>query len=264
MVEVQKGVSIDPESFVEGGAVPVDRNLLWTDCSFVRFQYTKKDGSVSLDANGEPIEIPAARIVYKDDDGAEFVQHYSAGDLSRFEPSKDGKSLIPVGGAQALSKSSNYYILMNALVNAGFPKNKLGSDISILNNLYAFHIGATEPTRTGLVREPAAAGARPKTLSVPSQILKLPWENKAAGKTAAGAKGKAPVEETGAEDVVADAVALVTEALANADSVTRQVLSSRAIRAKKKEVATLLFKAEFDAALTEAGFVRDGETITAA
>lgn len=258
-----KGVSIDPETFVEGGAVPVDRNLLWTDCSFVRFQYNKKDGSVSLDASGNPIEIPAARIVYKDDDGAEFVQHYSAGDLSRFEPSKDGKSLIPVGGAQALSKSSNYYILMNALVNAGFPKNKLGTDITILNNLYAFHIGAPEPTRIGLVREPAA-GARPKTLSVPSQILKLPWENKAAGKTAAGAKGKAPAEETGAEDVIADAIAMVTEALANADSVTRQVLSSRAIRAKKKDVATILFKDSFKAALTEAGYVLDGETITAA
>jgi len=249
-------VSIRPSEFVEGGAVPVDRNLLWKECRFALFDYTKKTGEVVA-------RTTAARVTYQDDEGNEYVQHYSASDPERFIPSQDGKTLVPVGSAQALSKSSNFYVLMNALINAGFPENKLGEDISVLDGLYTYNIGIPEPKRSGLVREERAEGARERVLSVPSQILKLPWESNKGKAGRATPKGSAPAGDDGAEDAEADALALVTEMLADAESVTRQQVATRAIRGKKGAVAKFVFSAEFAQALAGAGFVLDGESITA-
>jgi len=248
------GVSIRPSEFVEGGAVPVDRNLLWGPCRFDIFDYTKKDGTVVA-------TTVSAKIHYKDDEGTEYDQHYSAGDPARFQPSKDGKTLEALTASENLSKSSNYYILMNALINAGFPENRLGEDISVLDGLYTHNIGIPEPKRSGLVRE-QVEGARERVISVPDSIIKLPWEGK-AGK-AAPAK-KAAVADTADEDAGdtdADALAMVTEMLADADKVTRQQVATKAIRSKNQPVAKLVFSPRFSEVLTEAGFSLDGEEIS--
>jgi hypothetical protein len=256
-----QGVSIRPSQMVEGGAVPVDRNLLWEECRFATFDYTKKDGTVVATTT-------AARIKYKDDDGTEYVQHYSAADPERFVPSADGKTLVAAGSATALSKSSNFYLLMNALISAGFPENKLDADISTLDGLYTHNIGMPEPKRSGLARPVAEGEAREKIISVPSQILKLPWENKGAVKgKAAPAKGKAAPATTEADgDVAADALALVAELVANAPEgkpVTRQQVATKAIREKKNAVGKFVFGADFARTLTEAGYSVEGENITA-
>ncbi len=256
------GVSIKPSQFVEGGAVPVDRNLLWKECRFANFDYTKKDGTVIA-------STISAKITYQDDDGTEYVQHYSAGDPARFQPSKDGKTLEALTASENLSKSSNYYILMNALINAGFPENKLGEDISVLDGLYTHNIGIPEPKRSGLVREAPAEGARERVISVPDSIIKLPWENKGKGAPAKAtpapakkAATAAPVEEdTG--DAEADALAMVTEMLAEADKVTRQQVATKAIRSKNQPVAKLVFSPRFADVLKENGFSLNGEEITA-
>jgi len=247
------GVSIRPSEFVEGGAVPVDRNLLWKECRFANFDYTKKDGTVVA-------STISAKIVYQDDEGTEYTQHYSAGDPNRFQPSKDGKTLEALTESANLSKSSNYYILMNALINAGFPENKLGDDISVLDGLYTHNIGLPEPKRSGLVRE-TAEGARERVISVPDSIIKLPWENK--GKGVAKAKATAAPTEEDAGDAEADALAMITEMLADADEVTRQQVATKAIRSKNQSVAKLVFSPKFAEVLAGAGFSLDGEKITA-
>ena len=247
------GVSIRPSQFVEGGAVPVDRNLLWGPCRFNLFDYTKKDGTVVA-------TTVAAKIHYKDDEGTEYDQEYSAGDPNRFAPSTDGKTLEALTSSENLSKSSNYYILMNALINAGFPENKLGEDISVLDGLYTHNIGIPEPKRSGLVRE-TAEGARERVISVPDSIIKLPWEGKAGAK-AAPAKKAADTTEADAGDAEADALAMVTEMLADADKVTRQQVATKAIRSKNQPVAKLVFSPKFADVLTEAGFSLDGEEIS--
>jgi len=247
------GVSIRPSEFVEGGAVPVDRNLLWKECRFNLFDYTKKDGTVVA-------TTAAAKIKFVDDDGAEYEQQYSAGDPNRFQPSADGKTLEALTESANLSKSSNYYILMNALINAGFPENRLGEDISVLDGLYTHNIGLPEPKRSGLVRE-TAEGARERVISVPDSIIKLPWENK--GKGAAKAKATAAPAEEDAGDAEADVLAMVTEMLADADKVTRQQVATKAIRSKNQPVAKLVFSPKFADVLAGAGFSLDGEEITA-
>ena len=252
-------VSIRPSNFVEGGAVPVDKNLTWKECRFNLFDYTTKAGEVVA-------TTIAARIKYVDDDGAEYDQQYSAGDPERFTPSKDGKTLIAVVDGASLSKSSNFYILMNALINAGFPENRIPEDgnISVLDGLYTHNIGLPEPKRSGLVRTAPVEGTRERVISVPDSIIKLPWENKgkAAGKASTKPVAGVASAAEDADDVVAGAVAMVTEMLASAEKVTRQQVAAKAIRAKNQAVAGLVFKPAFQAALTEAGFSIDGENIS--
>lgn len=250
------GVSIRPSDFTEGGVVPENRNLLWKECRFALFDYTKKSGEVVA-------TTCAARITYVDDDGREYVQHYSASDPERFVPSPDGKTLEPVGSALTLSQSSNFYILLNALVSAGFPEDKLDEDISTLDGLYAYHIAVPEPKRSGLVRQTPAEGARERTLSVPSQILRLPWEGKKGGAKPA-AKGKAATTTEDNGDAAADALAIVTAMLEDSDSVTRQQVATKAIRDKRPDLAKVVFQPEFEATLLANGMSLDGEDITKA
>jgi len=219
------------------------------------------------DDGSGPVESTAIRIIYVDDDGAEYTQHYSVADPSRFEPSADGKTLEAVGEAVALSKSSNGFILLNALVNAGFPENKLGDDISVLDGLRTHNIAVPEPKRSGLkTRE--REGGRERVLSVPSRVLQLPWEGEGAkgGKKAAPAKKSAakaaPAEDIGEDTILDDAVEIALNLLSEKDSVTRQQVATAAIRAKKPASGKAVFTPEFAAAIEEAGCVLDGETIS--
>ena len=257
-------VSIRPSEFVEGGAVPVDRNLTWRECRFNLFDYTRKDGTVVA-------TTVAARINYVDDDGQEFEQQYSVTDKERFLPSADGKSLIAVGSAASLSKSSNFYVLMNALINAGFPENKLTGDVSVLDGLYTYNIGIPEPKRAGLAREVVAGEtARERILSVPSQILRLPGE-KGKGGAKKAAPAKASASESDAEEINAKALKFVGELVDEADdgTISRQNVAVRLFKDMAKDpdkdaVARALFSPEFSATLLVSGFSLDGEDISRA
>lgn len=254
------GVSIRPSEMVEGGAVPVDRNLTWKECRFVLFDY-----------QGKAPATTAGRIILVDDDGTESIQHYSAADPARFIPSADGKTIQPVGIAQSLSKSSNFHVLMNALVNAGFPENKITDDISALDGLYAYHIGMPEPKRSGLARPAQADGsaAREKILSIPSKILRLPWEKVKGGARTIATKATAKVaaDEESGDDITAQAVAFIGKAVEESGSATRQDLAVRVFKDLAKDpnrdaIATLIFSPTIQATLLANGFTVKGETIS--
>tara|TARA_Y100000310_G_scaffold120427_2_gene119202 strand:+ start:5683 stop:6459 length:777 start_codon:yes stop_codon:yes gene_type:complete len=254
------GVSIRPSDFAEGGAVPVDRNLTWKKCLFNLFDY-----------QGKAPATVAAMIVYVDDDGQEFEQQYSVGDPERFMPSSDGKTLVATGEAQSLSKSSNFSLLMNALINAGFPENRLSDDISTLDGLYTFNIGLPEPKRAGLARV-AVAGEpqREKVLSVPSQILRLPGE-KGKGRAATRVPAATAGEEDGGGDEDADITAKALEFVAShldGDGVTtRQKLAVAVFKDLAKDpdkdaIAGLIFVPEFAGALLANGYAVAGDNIS--
>ena len=158
-------VSIRPSTMVEGGAIPVNQNLTLKEARFNLFDY-----------QGKAPVTTACRLVLVSDSDEEYEQQYSVGNPDRFQPSEDGKTLVAVGEAVALNKSCNFAVLMDALVNAGFPENKLGADISALDGLYAYWIGVPEPSRAGIARtaEQEARGAR--VVLVPSQLHTLPGE----------------------------------------------------------------------------------------
>jgi hypothetical protein len=265
------GLSLKPSEMVEGGVVPVDQNLTIKEARFTLFDYTKKDGTVVA-------TTVAVRIKTTNDDGQEFEQQYSVGDPAKFSPSTDGKNpakegkfIIAIGAQEALSKSSNFYILQNNLVNAGFPENKLGDDISVLEGLYAYWIGVPEPKRAGLTRVVAAGEAvRERVISVPSQIHKLPWE-KSKGKAAAAVKGKAPTAAAPDESILKAALEFVGKQIEASDdgTVTRQDLAGSVFRELAKSpnrdaIATLIFAPAMQAALVANGYAVDGETISKA
>jgi hypothetical protein len=246
-----QGVSIRPSDFVEGGLKTVDHDLTWKNPHFALFDYTNKEG-VKV---GET--TVAMLVTYITEDGSEQEQAYSAGDPARFQPSKDGKRLEPVVEGTNLSKSSNYFILMSALINAGFPENKLSDDVSILDGLVAHHIGLPVKERAGLNQPAADPNKRPKVLSVPSAIIKLPWEKK-AGKGAGKASGT---------DATAQTVAFIGELVEAEGSVTRQEAAQAVFKKLAKDpnrdaVAAAIYSSGIQAALVAAGFTVKGEEIS--
>ncbi len=266
--------SLRPSSFVEGGAVPTDMNLLWKEVRYGLFNYPKK-GETQESSTGP--ETVAAIIKYVSDSGQEFDQAYSIGGPDRYKVADDGKTI----DGPEIVKSSNFALLVNALVNAGFPENKLPEDgnISVLAGLYAYHIGLPEPKRTGLER-PVVEGqvARPKVLSVPAKILRLPWEKKGAktaartAPAAAVAAGKPAAGGTGAggndgADVTKEALDFVAKQMGEDGKITRQDLASAVFAdlaedPNRDAIASLIFTPAFSATLVGAGYKVVGETIS--
>lgn len=249
-------VSIRPSEMVEGGVVPVDKNLLVKESRFVLFDYMNKAGE-------KVATTTAARLALVDDDGVESVQHYSAADPSRFLPGQDGRELVPVGAATNLNKSSNFFILMNGLINAGFPENKVDNDISVLEGLYAYWIGVPEPKRVGLART-AEQDARVRVIPVPSQIHRLPWEK---AKPGAKASVKTGARIAAAVDITDKAIKFIGEAIGESGAITRQELAVRVFRdlakdADRDAIATAIFSPAIQAALLANGFTIDGESIS--
>ena len=263
-------VSLRPSDAVEGGAVPVDKNLVIIGSRFSLWDYM-----------GKAKNTTAAKIDFKDDDGTEYTQYYSVGDPERFAPSEDGKTLVAVGTAAALSKSSNFVLFMTALVNAGFPENKVGEDISSLEGLKAYYIGQKPPTRAGLAQNAPVEGQKvyEKVILVPSVIIKLPWEKtdrKMAG-TAGKALPKAEAEtaeessdETAEDDVTTAAVDFIGKVVkAEGGSTTRQKVAQAVFKDKelakngtRDGIASAVFAPGTQAALVAAGFTVKGETIS--
>jgi len=260
-----QGISIRPEDMVEGGAVPAEKNLLIESARFALYDY-----------NGKAPPTVAAKLDLVDDEGTQYTQYYSAGDPLRFGPSPDGKTLVALGAAQNISKSSNFYTLMTNLVNAGYPENKLGSDISTLDGLYAFWTAVPQQKRAGLKKDEGAEAPKfEKVVLVPSQILRMPGEK--AGKAVPAKKGAAPASVApveagnegteGGDAVTAGALALVARAVGDSGSTTRQdlgvaVFKELATDPNRDAIAAMVYAPEFQAVLLANGYTIEGETFS--
>jgi hypothetical protein len=252
--------SLKPTTFVEGGVVPVDMNLLWKKCRYGQFDYTKKDGTVVA-------STCAALITYQKDDGETAEGMYSIGNMDTWQPSEDGKTVTNLKNAEAgFSKSSNMYILMKELVNAGFPENRLpdDGDISKLEGLYAFHVGIPEPKRSGLSTAEPRADGRERVLSVPSKVIRLPGDKK-TGAATAKAKAALAADAEPSEELTAKLLDFVKEQTGD-DGIERKALAMAAFKKFAKDpdkdaIAKLIFKLDNEILMPE-GLSIDGETIT--
>jgi len=254
-------LSMNPKTFAEGGAVPVDRNLTWVECRFNLFDYTTKSGEIVA-------TTVAAAIKYVDDDKNEYTQQYSVGDPARFTVSEDGKTLE---SDATPSKSSNFYLLINALFNCGAPETILDAgDISVLDGLKTHNIGLPEPKRSGLARTPAVEGqpVRERVISVPDQIITAPWDKAGKGKTTG--KGKAAAAGNGDADEVniePATLAFVATVIGAGDTITRQALAQRMFKDLAKDpnrdaIAKFIFKPEFTVTMLSNGYDVDGDNIS--
>jgi hypothetical protein len=251
-------INLNPESFIEGSGLIDDCDAVVKEARFDMFDY-----------NGTADPTPALKLVL-DVAGDETEQYWSMGRSEDWIPSDDGKQLLKVGTANSIRLTSNGGIFLQTLVGVGFPAEKLGSDISVLDGLEAHFIQTPAPERKGVKKTPKQKEKEekygPPTILVISEILTLPWEKKAAGKPKgkakpAGAPPKAaakpaakpaPKEEAEAapDEMTEKATEVVMGILAEGEGLTKKELTPKIFKVMaddpdRNKVIQLTFKDEF-------------------
>jgi len=258
---MSKAASLNPESFVEGGGLIDDIDVTFTECAFEMFDY---NGTVTPGS-------PSLKVKMADEDGTEMEQYYSMGSAQDWIPSEDGSQLVAVGKATNIKTSTNGGILLKSLVDAGFPAEKLGDDITILNGLVAHVIRVPAPKRTGVKQSDKQKEREekygPPTLLIVGEIKTLPWEKKspkgapkggakapagkpAGGKVAAKPQTKAAPPVDDGDDLTGKATAVVLEILEAAGTITKKELPAKIFQQMKTDpdrnaIVKLVFDDEF-------------------
>jgi len=273
MVKASQALSMAPEDLGEGGAFPADKNMTVKSALVVVLEYGKggvagtHESWKSVSTKQNPLTT-GVELVFEDEEGTEYnAQMYSIGEPQKFSPSKDGINPSDTGtcviknpeftGDVKIPRGSNYGILIEETVNAGFPENKVGSDVkAMFEGLLAYWI-QKEPKRS---RTGTATTAKP--IIVPETVIEYP-----GGKKAGKSGGKAAKEGGDSEEIAKKAMRLVKAALKDEDSITKADLAQAAIDTyadddDRDEIASFIFLKDFDKALKAKGYTLDGTTIS--
>ena len=192
-------ISLNPADAIEGGLLD-DVNVEITSAKFEMFDYGGKAAAtpaLKLDMTVEGVEV----------DG----QYWSVGNSQDWAPTKNGKGLDAIGGQTQLRAGSNFMLFVTELINAGFPADKIGEDITVLDGMECHVKRIPAPKRGGLsnVKKGPDGKEYEATVLVVDEVIRLPWEKKAgkgapakkksAAKGKAKGKGKAAVAEAKVE-----------------------------------------------------------------
>ena len=196
-------VSIKRETFVEGGFLP-EGDYLIKKSEFAFFQYPNSN----ITTTSHHLLFAAAEIQGKnwvEKPNSESPQDYSVGDIASWVPSEDGNFLCNKAGNTTLSRSSNFYVEWDALVNAGMPEDLFDeSGASGLEGAIVHLIHIPAPDRSNMKQSAVGTGAvgapksdRPKTIPVVKSFHSAPWDgNKAkVAPVATKAKAAAPAQK---------------------------------------------------------------------
>ena len=200
----EKGASLSPDTYVEGGGLLNDVDVRWKECRFELWDYNGK----------VPIGVPALKVTMDvvADEPYEAIQYFSAGSGKDWEPSKDGRKLISIGAASGISKSSNLAILISSMIEAKYPPDKIGEDCTDFEGLEAHMVRIKAPERKGIVKAPRADGKEYESQNlVVDRIIKFPWDKKATGKVGTAKAGKG--EEAAGDDLTDKAQNAIMEIL---------------------------------------------------
>jgi hypothetical protein len=272
-----KGASLLPEEWVSGGLLnDVDVDI--TDMSFVD----------DWTYNGQ-VETPplALRVTMTDEAGAETIQYLSAGDLTRFVPSEDGKRAVPAEGstATALNNNTNCAAFLASIMEQGFPKKLVSDRVDVFEGCNVHVNRVPQKKRAGL-----ATDGKEREVLIVTKINSLPGEKattaaaasrpkgvKAATASPKKAAGSASDTESEAPEIDVElATAVVETVLAvleekDGKAVPFKTLSLAALKhlagnPDKAAISAILKNPEQLAAVAEAlgDFETDGETVTAA
>ena len=248
----EAAASLNPEDFVEGGGLIDDVDVTFKECIFDMFDY-----------NGKVVPgVPSLKIDMVMEDDEEATQYYSMGSANDWIPSEDGSQLMAVGKASSIRMTTNGGIFLKSLIDAGFPVDKLGDDITVLNGLQAHVIRVPAPKRPGLKKQDREDGKKfEETILIVGEITTLPWEKskpkgapakKVAPKGKAVPKGKTKPEPEG--DVNDVAVVAVLSILESEGTITKKELPSKIFQTEKENPdRNAIVKAVFDDAFLEAG-----------
>ena len=122
----EAGASLSPSTYVEGGGLLNDVNVKWKECRFELWDYQ----------GTQPNAVPALKVTMEVEDMEEPVdQYFSAGSARDWIPSKDGRKLMSAGVARGINKTSNLAILINSLIEAEFPPDRIEEDCTVFEGL---------------------------------------------------------------------------------------------------------------------------------
>jgi hypothetical protein len=142
-----------------------------------------------FDYNGKSNPAPALmwKLEVLEEEGEPVIQYWGAGKSSDFVPNADNTSFDAVGTKSAINNSTNFMMLMNSIVSAGFPEDKIGDSAAVFVGLEC-HMDRVSAYRKGL------ENTKDKTMLMVTKIHKTPWEKVAKGKPTKTRKAK-PVSE---------------------------------------------------------------------
>jgi len=184
-------VNLRPDGFAEGGGLIDDFDGTISD---IRFIMTNYDGAIT-DA------IPAARVLFEVDGEETDATLYSVGGKNDFTPDDSGMGLTPLKSKSTLTKTAKFSMLLDSLVECGFPLNRMDEDsVAYLVGTYG-HFLRKAVEYKGLKKK---EGDRENTVLVCTKLIKLPWETK-GGKSTKGKGGKK--KQAAPDDGFADSVA---------------------------------------------------------
>jgi hypothetical protein len=204
------GVSLKPSEAVEGGGLLDDVDVKVVEAKFAMFDY-----------NGTATPVPAILLKLDAmDDTEPLLQYFSVGKALDWMPSDDGKELVPIGKATQLVSSSNGMLLLQSIVNAGFPESKLGDDISVLEGMECHVNRIAAPVRKGLTQKEG------KTILTITKIHKYPWEDTPSKGKAKSSKGsKVAKAKPKTQEATVDAESATTDfilgVLTNEDTMSK-------------------------------------------
>ncbi|MCA9270936.1 MAG: hypothetical protein KDA41_20790, partial [Planctomycetales bacterium] len=190
-------VSLRPDDMSSGGFLDGAEATIQT-ARFVNFDYK---GNL-------PTAVPVLKIAYQVAGSPDlWLEHYSLGRKTSFEPSADGTHLRALRPGARLNNQCNAALFIAAVCDAGFSPDALAQDISVLEGLEVILATPTPPSRGG------EGPAKPLTVveSIVSGVETGP-DAAAAPTTGGGAAGgtattntqaAAPSAETEAENIIA-------------------------------------------------------------
>jgi hypothetical protein len=213
-VEEEVGVSLDPDTFVEGGGLLDNVDVTWRNPRFEMWSYP----------SGNYGDAPVFRVDLELDDGSVSDNDvWTAGSADDWSPSKSGNLLKPIGGQRFLSRSSNFFQLLKSLKEAKFPNELMeAGKASVYEGLKCHMVRINQPERKGLAKKDKKY--TPSVLVVDT-IIQLPGE-----------KGKASEKKGASDNLSEKATQVVMEILAdNPKGIQKMKLASQAFAKLKAE-----------------------------
>lgn len=133
------GASLLPENFGGGQIIPDGR-------------YTIREiKTTTFDYAGKGPESAACAIVFRNPEGTDFEQHYSAGKIEFLIPNDAKDEFVHPNGEDArIAGGSNFALFLTALREAGYPMAELGAKVTALLGADLEIVNKAQPERKGL------------------------------------------------------------------------------------------------------------------
>lgn len=189
------GLSLRPSTFTQGGLID-DVDVLVKRARFVAWDYEGKQDNPVL-----AIHMTLNQVV----DDTDVEQYWSCGDMQYFVPSEDpknpdlnGVTCVQVGEKTALNSGTNGALLLNSLVQVGFPEDQFDSgDLRVLEGIKIHVNRVPQPKRSNMAKKDGAKGD-PMVL-IATVLLAMPGESTTTKKaTGIASKGAVTGKPNGA------------------------------------------------------------------